>query len=88
MKKFKVVLAKKAQKDLRKILRSQYSDKVRGILAEIETDPYSPNFQFEKLEGNLQGFYSKRINIQHRIVYQVFEQDNIVVIDSAWTHYE
>ena len=82
---YRVLLSNQAKKDLEKLKKSNLSQKARALVDTLIEDPYSkPN---EKLVGNLRGFYSKRINIQHRLVYQVYEEEKVVVIVSMWSHY-
>lgn len=83
---YQVVLAKQAVKDAKKIKQSGLKPKVLKILEIIKENPYQP--PYEKLQGDLKGFYSRRINIQHRILYQVYEEEKTVKIIRMWTHYE
>jgi Txe/YoeB family toxin of toxin-antitoxin system len=85
----KIVFTKTALKDLEKIKqRKALKSKVYDLLGILEKDPLqSPPF-FEKLYGNLDGYYSRRINIQHRLVYTVDETKKQVTIHRMWTHYE
>jgi toxin YoeB len=85
---YKIVLSKKAVKDAQKIARVGLKPKVEKILEILKENPFqSPPF-YERLVGNLNGFYSRRINIQHRLVYEVFEEKKIVRILRMWSHYE
>ena len=86
--KWKLVYTNQAQKDAEKLRRSGLKDKALDILKILEEDPYQTPPSFEKLIGDLTGAYSRRINIQHRIVYQIFEEQKIVKIIRMWTHYE
>jgi len=79
---------KQAQKDARKLASSGLKAKARELLAIIEADPWQNPPPFEKLVGDLTGAYSRRINIQHRLVYQVLEAERAVKILRLWTHYE
>jgi toxin YoeB len=83
-----VVFTRDAQKDARKLesagLRLK-SEKLLGMLAE---DPFQSPPSFEKLVGDLSGAYSRRINIQHRLVYQVLKKERVVKVLRMWTHYE
>jgi Txe/YoeB family toxin of toxin-antitoxin system len=88
MVKYKLVLAKQAEKDLRLIKSSPYSQKAKDLLALIETNPYQTPPSFERLQGDLLGAISRRINIQHRLVYQVLEESKTIKILSMWSHYE
>ena len=79
---------KQAQKDARKLASSGLKGKAQQLLAIIEADPWENPPPFEKLVGDLTGAYSRRINIQHRLVYQVLEAERAVKILRLWTHYE
>lgn len=83
-----LVYTKQAQKDAKKLSASGLKLKAQALLNLIEKDPYQNPPRFEKLVGDLAGAYSRRINIQHRIVYQVFEEQKIIKILRLWTHYE
>jgi len=86
--KYALVYTKKAQNDAKKIAASGLKSKVIQLLAFLEKDPFQRYPPFEKLQGDLLGAYSRRINIQHRLVYQVLEEEKIVKIIRMWTHYE
>ncbi len=88
MVKFKLVYTKQAQKDAKKISSSGLKQKVIDLLEILKNDPFQKHPPFETLVGDLKGAYSRRINIQHRIVYQVYEKEKIVKIIRMWTHYE
>ena len=88
MVKWKLVYTKQAQKDAKKISSANLIEKVLEILNIIESDPLQSPPPFEKLVGDLTGAYSRRINIQHRIVYQIYEKEHTVKIIRMWTHYE
>jgi len=79
---------KQAQKDARKLASSGLEGKAQQLLAIIEADPWENQPPFEKLVGDLTGAYSRRVNIQHRLVYQVLEAERAVKILRLWTHYE
>ncbi len=83
-----VVYARHAQKDAEKLARSKLKKKAQEILAIVEQDPFQNPSPFEKLIGDLAGAYSRRINIQHRLVYQVLREEHTVKILRMWTHYE
>jgi toxin YoeB len=83
---WKVVLTKDAQKDAKKITASGLRPKVEKLLSLLRENPYQP--PYEKLVGDLQGYYSRRINDQHRLVYQIFKDEKVVKVVSMWTHYE
>lgn len=79
---------KQAQKDARKLASSGLKNKGQELLAIIETDPYQNPPPYEKLVGDLSGAYSRRINIQHRLVYQVLEKEKLIKVLRLWSHYE
>jgi Txe/YoeB family toxin of toxin-antitoxin system len=79
---------KQAQKDARKLASSGLKTKAQQLLAILQHDPWQNPPPYEKLLGDLTGAYSRRINIQHRLVYQVLEQDKAVKVLRLWTHYE
>jgi len=88
MVKWKLLYTKQAQKDARKLASSGLKTKTQEILTILKSDPYKSPPGFEKLLGDLQGASSRRINIQHRIVYQVLNEEKIIKIIRMWTHYE
>jgi len=77
-----------AQKDAKKIVRVGLKDKVKVLLSALERNPFENPPPYEKLVGDLEGAYSRRINIQHRLVYQVLRKNKAVKILRLWTHYE
>ena len=79
---------RQAQKDAKKICSSNLRDKVEVLLAILEKNPFQTPPPFEKLKGDLAGAYSRRINIQHRLVYQVVKEQRAIKILRMWTHYE
>ena len=85
---YRVVLTKQAMKDLPKLKAAKLADKAQSLLAIIEQDPYQNPPPYEKLLGKLKGYYSRRINYQHRLVYEVDEEEKKVRVLSMWTHYE
>jgi len=86
--KWKRVYTKQAQKDAKKLAESGLKEKARALLEVVEANPYQNPPPYEKLVGDLAGAYSRRINIQHRVVYQVLENERIVKVLRLWTHYE
>ncbi len=88
VKKWEVVFTKQAQKDAKKISQSGLRPQAEKSLKILEQNPYKTPPSFEKLVGDLSGACSRRINIQHRLVYQVFEKDRIVKVIKMWTHYD
>lgn len=85
---WKIVYTKQAQKDAKKLASSGLKEKAQELLRIIERDPRQNPPPFEKLVGDLSGAYSRRINIQHRIVYQILENEQVVKVLRLWTHYE
>jgi Txe/YoeB family toxin of toxin-antitoxin system len=85
---WEVVYAKQAMKDAKKIAASGLKPKAQELLAILATDPFQNPPPFEKLVGDLAGAYSRRINIQHRMVYEVFAKAKTVRVLRMWTHYE
>jgi|TARA_R110000772_G_C12926562_1_gene399166 Txe/YoeB family toxin of toxin-antitoxin system len=85
---WKLVYIKQAQKDAKKLASSGLKPKAQELLELIAEDPYRKPPPFEKLIGDLVGAYSRRINIQHRLVYQVLEDERVVKVLRLWSHYE
>ena len=85
---WKLVYTKQAQKDAKKLASSGLKPKAQELLALIAEDPYRKPPPFEKLIGDLSGACSRRINIQHRLVYQVLEEERVVKVLRLWSHYE
>jgi Txe/YoeB family toxin of toxin-antitoxin system len=83
-----VILSKKAVKDSKKLKRSGLKQEAETLLNILKDNPFKTPPRYEKLFGNLQGFYSRRINIQHRLVYSIDEGQKIVHVLRMWTHYE
>lgn len=79
---------KQAQKDARKLAASGLKPKAQELLEIVRQDPFANPPPFEKLVGDLSGAYSRRINIQHRLVYQVLEKERAIKVLRLWTHYE
>ncbi|MCH7731799.1 MAG: Txe/YoeB family addiction module toxin [Candidatus Marinimicrobia bacterium] len=86
--KWKLVYTRQAQKDANKVRDSGLKQRVIKLIEIIENDPFQSPPSYEKLVGDLTGAYSRRINIQHRLVYQVDKEKRIVKIIRMWTHYE
>jgi Txe/YoeB family toxin of toxin-antitoxin system len=86
--KFTLVYTKQANKDAKKVSSAGYREKVQELLDVIAVNPYQNPPPYEKLMGDLNGAVSRRINIQHRLVYQVLEKQKMVKILRMWTHYE
>lgn len=85
---WELVFTKQAQKDARKLASSNLRDKAQALLDIIQVNPFQNPPPYEKLIGDLDGAYSRRINIQHRLVYEVIEPEGTVKILRMWTHYE
>lgn len=85
---WKLLFTKQAQKDAKRIAAAGLKPKAEAILAILRANPYQNPPGYEKLVGDLNGAYSRRINIQHRLVYQVLEQEKVVKVIRLWTHYE
>lgn len=88
VKKWRLVYTPQAVKDAKKLAGSGLKGKAMDILNLLADDPFQTPPPFEKLVGDLKGAWSRRINIQHRIVYQILEEEKIVKILRMWTHYE
>ena len=85
---WEVVYARQAVKDAKKLAASGLKSKAQELLAVLASDPFQNPPPFEKLVGELAGAYSRRINIQHRLVYQVLDRIRAVKVIRMWTHYE
>ena len=85
---YQVLFSKAAQKDAEKIKQSNLGDKCQILIDVIRNDPFAPAPPFQKLVGDLSGFYSRRINIQHRLVYSVDQKTKTIKVLRMWTHYE
>ena len=85
---WKVIFTKQAQKDARKIADSGLKLKAEKLIEILQSNPFQKPPSYEKLVGDLSSAYSRRINIQHRLVYQILEKAKIVKIIRMWTHYE
>ena len=83
-----VVFTKQAQKDARKLASSNLKPQAQRLLTVIAKNPFQNPPHYEKLIGDLAGAYSRRINIQHRLVYQVYDAERTVKVIRMWTHYE
>lgn len=85
---YKILFTKQAQKDAKKLSSSNLKKQAEEILEVLKKDPFKDYPPYERLIGDLTGAFSRRINIQHRIVYQVYEKEKIVKVIRMWTHYE
>lgn len=85
---WRLVYTKQAQKDAKKLASSNLKEKAEELLVVLKKNPFQNPPPYEKLVGDLSGAYSRRINIQHRLVYEVIESEQVVKIIRMWTHYE
>jgi toxin YoeB len=85
---WQVVFAKHAQKDAKKLPAAGLKGKAKDLLGILASDPFQNPHPYEKLVGDLAGAYSRRINFQHRLVYEVFSDERVVRVLRMWTHYE
>ena len=83
---WKVVLTKQANKDAKKLTAAGLKSQTEALLAILAENPYQP--PSEKLKGDLSGYYSRRINIRHRLVYQIMPDEKVVKVLRMWSHYE
>jgi len=83
-----IVYTRQAIKDSRKLIEAGYAERVKKLLEILATDPFQNPPPYEKLVGDLTGACSCRINIQHRLVYQVYGEEKVVKVLRMWTHYE
>ena len=85
---WRIVFTPQAAKDAKKLRRSGLKPKAEALLEIVRTDPFQSPPPFEKLLGDLAGAFSRRINIHHRLVYQILRRERIVKVIRMWTHYE
>ncbi|MCP4469917.1 MAG: Txe/YoeB family addiction module toxin [Gammaproteobacteria bacterium] len=85
---WEIVYTKQAQKDAKKLASAGLKKKTQNLLEIVKENPHQNPPPYEKLVGDLSGAYSRRINIQHRLVYQVYEKEKIIKVIRLWTHYE
>jgi toxin YoeB len=85
---WELVFTKQAQKDAKKLSSAGLKSQAQKLLDILKENPYQIPPPYEKLVGDLQGAYSRRINIQHRLVYQVYNDEKTVKVIRLWTHYE
>lgn len=85
---WKLVYTKQAQKDAKKIVAAGLKPKTEKLLEILKIDPFKNPPEYEKLVGDLEGAYSRRINIQHHLVYQIYRKEKTIKIIRMWTHYE
>lgn len=84
---YKILYSKLALKDAKKLTSANLDKKAKELIEIIRKDPFQNPPPYEKLVGNLNGSYSRRINIQHRLVYEVREDDKVVRVSRMWSHY-
>jgi len=85
---WRLVYTNAAQKDAKNLVAAGLKEKAVELLGVLEEDPYQTPPPFEKLVGDLRGAYSRRINIQHRLVYQILDEEHVVKVLRMWSHYE
>ncbi len=85
---WKIVYTKQAQKDVKKISASGLRSHAEWLIKILEENPYQDPLPFKKLVGDLEGAYSRRINIQHRLVYEILDEIKTVKVIRMWTHYD
>jgi Txe/YoeB family toxin of toxin-antitoxin system len=85
---WRIVFTRQARRDAKKLSASHLRPAAEELLAILREDPYRSPPPFERLLGDLRGAYSRRINVQHRLVYQVLDEEGIVKVIRMWTHYE
>jgi len=85
---FRVVFSRKARKDAKKLAASHLKSQAQNLIDVLKKDPFQNPPPYEKPTGNLKGCFSRRINIQHRLVYEVFEEEQTVLVLRMWSHYE
>ena len=85
---WQVVFSKHAEKDAKKLAAAGLKSKAQELLAVLANDPFQNPPSYEKLVGDLAGAYSRRINIQHRLIHEVFVKERVVRVLRMWTHYE
>jgi toxin YoeB len=85
---WRLVFTKQAQKDAKRLTEAGLRPKAEALLEILRANPYQIPPPFEKIVGDLSGAYSRRINIQHRLIYQILDEERIVKIIRMWTHYE
>jgi Txe/YoeB family toxin of toxin-antitoxin system len=85
---WRIIFTAQAQRDAKKVAAAQLRSRVEELLALLREDPFRTPPRFERLVGDLKGAYSRRINIQHRLVYQVLEAERVIKVLRMWTDYE
>lgn len=85
---YEIVFTKSAAKNIPNLKAANLTDKVKKLLDIIRKDPFQNPPPYEKLVGDMQGLYLRRINVRHRLVYKVFEKEKTIQIVSVWSHYD
>ena len=85
---YKILYSRKSKKDYQKLKRAKLDGKVKELLKIIKDNPFQTTPPYEKLVGNLKGSYSRRISLQHRLVYEVKEKEALIRVSRMWSHYE
>ena len=85
---WQIKFSKEAEKDKKLLKKAGLESKAKKLLNVLSVNPYQVPPSYEKLVGNLKGYYSRRINFQHRIVYRILDDAKTVVVHAMWTHYE
>ncbi|OGT42378.1 MAG: toxin of toxin-antitoxin system [Gammaproteobacteria bacterium RIFCSPHIGHO2_12_FULL_37_34] len=85
---WKIIFTKQAQKDAKRLASAGFKPKAEALLSLLKSNPFKNLPPYEKLIGDLTGAYSRRINIQHRLVYQIYLKEKTIKIIRMWTHYE
>jgi Txe/YoeB family toxin of toxin-antitoxin system len=86
--KYKIVYTKQAFKDTEKVKKSPFYERAKMLISIIKENPWQNPPEYEKLTGNYKGAYSRRLNKQHRLIYEVIESEQIIKIIAMWGHYE
>ena len=85
---WRIVLTRQAAKDAKKLTGANLDGKAKQLIEKMKEDPFVFPPRYESLVGDLQGLYSRRINVKHRLVYQVLEEEHTIKLVSMWSHYE
>ena len=85
---YEIVYARSVKRDIANLKAAHLDEKAKALIEIIRENPYQTPPGYEKLQGDLYGLYSRRINVQHRLVYEVFEEEKKIKILSLWSHYE
>ena len=85
---YQIVYTKKAVNDIKNLKSAKIDEKAKKLIEIVKKNPYQTPPPYEKLQGDLLGAYLRRINIKHRFVYQIIEEESVIKIISLWTHYE